>query len=55
MQHFCILFSKGTDGHYKEFEEVYGTHATEEHRPSLVAKSKDGHGIPFPPSAQTAK
>eukprot|EP00117_Sycon_ciliatum_P049208 scpid96882/ scgid34924/ len=40
--------------HYRPFEEVYGQRTTEQHRPSL-ANGKQQHGIPFTPSAQTAK
>lgn len=49
----------GEDGHYKGFEEVYGTDTTEEYRPSLQQKvpglAANSHGIPFAPSAQTAR
>ena len=41
--------------HYKPFEEVYGTHTTEKHRPSFSESRKSGHGIPFSPNAQTAR
>ncbi|KAL5012660.1 hypothetical protein ScPMuIL_011211 [Solemya velum] len=48
----------GDDGHYKGFDELYGTVTTEEHRPSLNkvhGNAANAHGIPFSPSAQTAK
>ncbi|XP_062595295.1 uncharacterized protein LOC134256627 [Saccostrea cucullata] len=55
---FTMYFT-GEDGHYKEFEEVYGTDTTEEYRPSLQQKvpelAANSHGIPFAPSAQTAR
>ena len=41
--------------HYQPFASVYGTFTTEKHRPSLKTDSKGGHGIPFSPSAQTAR
>ena len=43
------------DGHYKSFDELYGTPTTETHRPSLQKTVAKGHGIPFNPTAQTAK
>ena len=55
---FIYLFVhiiSGEDGHYKSFEDVYGTETTEEHRPSLKEKASLGHQIPISPSAQTAK
>lgn len=49
----------GEEGHYKEFSELFGTETTQEHCPSLSAKQRvavaNSHGIPFSPSAQTAK
>ena len=42
--------------HFKEFESVYGTETSEEHRPSLKNTTKiKGHGMPFSPTTQTAK
>ena len=52
--------------HYKSFEELYGTHTIENHRPSLKnakMKTKNGkmtitktkHTMPFCPSAMRAK
>ena len=41
--------------HYKPFEEIYGTETSEKHLPSLKAKAKESHGMPFSPSAQTAR
>lgn len=53
------MYFTGEDGHYKGFEEVYGTDTTEEYRPSLQQKvpglAANSHGIPFAPSAQTAR
>ena len=39
-----------TDGHYKKFNEVFGTTTTEKHRPSLQKISKKR--LPFYPSVQ---
>ena len=39
--------------HYKPFSAVYGKQTNESYRPSLTSSS--GHGIPFSPSAQTAR
>jgi hypothetical protein len=53
-----VCFSTGEDGHYKTFEEVYGTETTEEYRQSLHATQAmltSGHAMPFSPSTQTAK
>ena len=47
-----------SDGlHYKPFEDLYAKSTTEQHRPSLQVDSKHrkSHGIPFSPSAQTAR
>lgn len=52
----------GDDGHYKSFEDLFGTDTTEEHCPSFKPKQSPGnllitsrgHGMPFSPSAQTA-
>ncbi len=41
--------------HYKAFDMVYGTETNEIHMPSLKDKLSKGHGLPFDPSAQTAK
>lgn len=41
--------------HYKTFENVYGCMTTEKDCPSLKNPSKKPHGIPFSPSAQTAR
>lgn len=53
------MYFTGEDGHYKGFEAVYGTDTTEEYRPSLQQKvpglAANSHGIPFAPSAQTAR
>ena len=38
--------------HYQPFSTVYGT---ESHRPSLASSKAKVHGIPFSPSAQTAR
>ena len=40
----------GQDGHYKRFEEVFGTSTVEEHRPSLQKITKKR--LPFYPSVQ---
>ena len=40
---------------YQEFETVYGTHTTENHRPSLTTPGPKHHGMPFSPSAQCTK
>jgi hypothetical protein len=46
----------GEDGHYKPFDELYGSETTEEHRPSLKKTVQSGgHLTPFSPSGQTAK
>ncbi|XP_053403202.1 uncharacterized protein LOC128558303 [Mercenaria mercenaria] len=50
-----VLSDPEPDGHYKPFQEVYGTDTSEKYRPSLIEKSQTGHQIPFSPSAQTAK
>ena len=39
--------------HYKPFSAVYGQQTSESYRPSMTTSS--GHGIPFPPSAQTTQ
>lgn len=48
----------GEEGHYKEFNEVFGTNTAEEYCTSLSTKRAQSiassHGIPFSPSAQTA-
>ena len=41
--------------HYKPFSSVYGTLTTKKDRPSSKKEGKKGHGIPFNPSAQTAR
>ena len=41
--------------HYKSFEEVYGSMTTEKDCPSLKTTGKRSHGMPFSPSAQTAR
>ena len=43
--------------HYKPFDDLYGKATSEEHRPSLQssAQERNSHGIPFSPSAQTAR
>ena len=43
------------DGHYKGFDELYGKPTTETHRPSLQKTATKGYGMPFSPTAQTAK
>ena len=54
----CLYLVTGDEGHYKSFDELFGTETTEEHLPAkeehLPAK-KDGAAIPFSTSAQTAK
>ena len=40
--------------HYKPFNNVYSQVTLEQYRPSLSA-GKQGHGMPFSPTAQTAK
>ena len=40
---------------YKDFEDLYGSKTSEEHRPSLSCHGAKQHGMPFPPSAQYAK
>ena len=40
------------DGHYKLFEEVYGTVTTKEFRPSLSKRSAKSKKLPFSASAQ---
>ena len=40
------------DGHYKPFEDVYGTETTEEFRPSLSKKSAKSKKLPFSASVQ---
>ena len=42
-------------GHYKSFNELYGKPTTEEHLPSLIQKASSGHGMPYSPTAQTAR
>ena len=41
-----------TNGHYKPFQEVYGTCTTEEFRPSLQKRSSRGKALPFSASIQ---
>ena len=41
--------------HYKSFEDVYGCMTSEKDCPSLKNPAKKSHGIPFSPSAQTAR
>jgi hypothetical protein len=41
--------------HYKSLEDVYGCMTTEKDCPSPKSSSKKSHGIPFSPSAQTAR
>ena len=43
------------DGDYKGFDELYGKPTTETHRPSLQKTATKGYGMPFSPTAQTAK
>lgn len=40
---------------YKSFQQLYGTATTDKHRPSLGKKPECVHGMPFSPTAQTAK
>ena len=40
------------DGHYKPFEEVYGTMTTEQFRPSLSKRSAKSKKLPFSASFQ---
>ena len=42
-------------GHYKSFTDLYGKETTDEHLPSLKEKAASGHGMPYSPTAQTAK
>ena len=42
----------GTDDHYKEFSEVFGTKTTERAMPSLKTSKDHGHKIPFNPVKQ---
>ena len=42
----------GTDDHYKEFSEVFGTETTEGAMPSLKTSKDCGHKIPFDPIKQ---
>ena len=42
----------GTDDHYKEFSEVFGTETTEGVMPSLKTFKDCGHKIPFDPVKQ---
>ena len=51
LQHFPDPMPKG-DGHYKPFEDVFGTDTTEEHRPSLQKLSAREKRLPFYPSVQ---
>ena len=44
----------GTDNHYKEFSEVFGTETTEGAMPSLKTSKDCGHKIPFNPVKQHA-
>ena len=44
----------GTDDHYKEFSEVFGTETTEGAMPSLKTSKDCGHKIPFNPVKQHA-
>ena len=44
----------GTDDHYKEFSEVFGTEATEGAMPSLKTSKDYGHKIPFNTVKQNA-
>ena len=41
--------------HYKPFEQLYGTSTSERFCPSLGMRGNSGHGLPFSPSAQTAR
>ena len=43
-----------TGEHYRPFQQVYSQKTTEQHRPSLAAGNQN-HGMPFSPTAQTAK
>ena len=43
------------DGHYKSFEDVYGTKTTEEHRPSHQKKPVKQKSLPFSASVQHAR
>ena len=43
------------DGHYKSFEDVYGTKTSEEHRPSLQKKPVNQKTLPFSASVQNAR
>ena len=45
----------GDDGHYQPFERVYGTATSEEHRPSLLKRSKKHKTLPFIASIQHVK
>lgn len=57
----CLYFVTGDEGHYKSFEEIYGTETTEEHLPGKKQQTEQqtkkavGHEVPFSPSAQSAK
>ena len=42
----------GEDGHYKKFDEVFGTDTTESHRPSLSRTPKRKKTLPFVASLQ---
>lgn len=37
------------DNHYKPFDEVFGTGASEEHMPSLIITKYKKHNIPMKP------
>ena len=43
------------DGHYKPFEDVFGTDTTEEHQPSLQKLSAREKRLPFYPSVQRVR
>ena len=45
----------GTDGHYRPFSEVFGTHTTEEHRPSFQMKKGRHKTLQFSASVQHVK
>ena len=42
------------EGHYKPFNQVFGTETSEKYLPSKTLAAKKTHGIPFSPSKQHA-
>ena len=45
----------GSEGHYKQFADLFGTKTSEGHRPSSQRKSQKQKSLPFYPSVQHVK